>query len=296
MIDLKFYDEGKAKLQNVDLSMQCIFMSVGESKEFGEMAHYHEYIELLYGIDCDIEVWINGNIYPFKTGDLIIINSMEAHQLKFLMNKNDYIVIKFSPQQLYTSEQSVYEIKYLLPFTLNDFSSDRRISADVIKDTTVPDSIRTIYSEWEEKSYGYELAIRTHIFQIILWLLRYWNKTNPELLTNINLPPVLAKALGFISQNLSNVTASDVANFCGYSYTYFSEIFKNSMHVNFRDYLLRARINEAEKLLLTTDTDITDIALSTGFSTASHFIKQFKTVKGTTPTKFRVQAKKLQNA
>ena len=293
---MKFYDEGKAKLQNVDLSMQCIFMSVGESKEFGEIAHYHEYIELLYGIDCDIEVWINGNIYPFKTGDLIIINSMEAHQLKFLMNKNDYIVIKFSPQQLYTSEQSVYEIKYLLPFTLNDFSSDRRISADVIKDTTVPDSIRTIYSEWEEKSYGYELAIRTHIFQIILWLLRYWNKTNPELLTNINLPPVLAKALGFISQNLSNVTASDVANFCGYSYTYFSEIFKNSMHVNFRDYLLRARINEAEKLLLTTDTDITDIALSTGFSTASHFIKQFKTVKGTTPTKFRVQAKKLQNA
>ena len=293
---MKFYDEGKAKLQNVDLSMQCIFMSVGESKEFGEIAHYHEYIELLYGIDCDIEVWINGNIYPFKTGDLIIINSMEAHQLKFLMNKNDYIVIKFSPQQLYTSEQSVYEIKYLLPFTLNDFSSDRRISADVIKDTTVPDSIRTIYSVWEEKSYGYELAIRTHIFQIILWLLRYWNKTNPELLTNINLPPVLAKALGFISQNLSNVTASDVANFCGYSYTYFSEIFKNSMHVNFRDYLLRARINEAEKLLLTTDMDITDIALSTGFSTASHFIKQFKTVKGTTPTKFRVQAKKLQNA
>lgn len=292
---MKFYDEGKAKLQNVDLSMQCIFMSVGESKEFGEMAHYHEYIELLYGIDCDIEVWINGNIYPFKTGDLIIINSMEAHQLKFLMNKNDYIVIKFSPQQLYTSEQSVYEIKYLLPFTLNDFSSDRRISADVIKDTTVPDSIRTIYSEWEEKSYGYELAIRTHIFQIILWLLRYWNKTNPELLTNINLPPVLAKALGFISQNLSNVTASDVANFCGYSYTYFSEIFKNSMHVNFRDYLLRARINEAEKLLLTTDMDITDIALSTGFSTASHFIKQFKTVKGTTPTKFRIQAKKLQD-
>lgn len=293
---MKFYDEGKAKLQNVDLSMQCIFMSVGESKEFGEIAHYHEYIELLYGIDCDIEVWINGNIYPFKTGDLIIINSMEAHQLKFLMNKNDYIVIKFSPQQLYTSDQSVYEIKYLLPFTLNDFSSDRRISADVIKDTTVPDSIRTIYSEWEEKSYGYELAIRTHIFQIILWLLRYWNKTNPELLTNINLPPILAKALGFISQNLSNVTASDVADFCGYSYTYFSEIFKNSMHVNFRDYLLRARINEAEKLLLTTDMDITDIALSTGFSTASHFIKQFKTVKGTTPTKFRVQAKKLQNA
>lgn len=292
---MKFYDEGKAKLQNVDLSMQCIFMSVGESKEFGEMAHYHEYIELLYGINCDIEVWINGNIYPFKTGDLIIINSMEAHQLKFLMNKNDYIVIKFSPQQLYTSEQSVYEIKYLLPFTLNDFSSDRRISADVIKDTTVPDSIRTIYSEWEEKSYGYELAIRTHIFQIILWLLRYWNKTNPELLTNINLPPILAKALGFISLNLSNVTASDVADFCGYSYTYFSEIFKNSMHVNFRDYLLRARINEAEKLLLTTDTDITDIALSTGFSTASHFIKQFKTVKGTTPTKFRIQAKKLQD-
>ena len=220
---------------------------------------------------------------------------MEAHQLKFLMNKNDYIVIKFSPQQLYTSEQSVYEIKYLLPFTLNDFSSDRRIASDIIEGTTVPNSIKTIFSEWEEKAYGYELAMRTHIFQIILWLLRYWNKANPELLTNINLPPVLAKALGYISLNLADVTANDVADFCGYSYTYFSEAFKNSMHINFRDYLLRARINEAEKLLLTTNMDITDIALSTGFSTSSHFIKQFKTVKGTTPTKYRVQAKKNQN-
>ena len=292
---MKLFDEGKAKLQNIELSMQCIFLSVGKSKNsgFGKTAHYHEYIELLFGIDCNTEVWINGNIYAFKTGDLIIINSMEAHQFRFLAEKNDYIVIKFLPQQLYTSEQSLYEIKYLLPFTLNDFSADRRIASDIIEGTALPNSIKTIYSEWEEKSYGYELAMRTHIFQIILWLLRYWNKTNPELLTNINIPPVLLKALRYISLNLADVTAKDVANFCGYSYTYFSEIFKNSMHINFRDYLLKARIIEAEKLLLTTEMDITNIALSTGFSTASHFIKQFKNVKGTTPTKYKTQAIKI---
>ena len=291
---MQVYDEGKVKIKDIDISMQCIFMSVKKHTEFSDYAHYHEYIELLYGIDCDIEVWINGNIYPFKTGDLIIIiNSLETHRLRFFAPKNDYIVIKFSPQQLYTSEQSLYEMKYLLPFTLNDFSADRRIAADIVENSSVPNSIRIILSEWEEKSYGYELAMRTHIFQIILWLLRYWNKTNPQLLTNINLPPILARALQYISLNLSEITANDVAEFCGYSYTYFSEMFKNSMHINFRDYLIKARINKAEKLLLTTDMEITEIAMATGFSTASHFVKLFKSAKGTTPSKYKKSAKNI---
>ena len=286
------FDEGKAKIQNMDISMQCIFMIVPKNPDFGNTAHYHEYIEFLYGLDCDAEAWINGNVHTFKTGDLIIINSMETHRFRFFKEKNEYIVIKFSPQQLYTPEQSIYEMKYLLPFTLNDFSADRRIAADVIENTSVPFSIKTVLSEWREKSYGYELAMRTHIFQIILWLLRYWNKTNPKLLTNINLPPILAKALQYISLNLSNVTANDVAEFCGYSYTYFSKVFKKSMHINFKDYLLKIRITEAEKLLLTTNKPITEIAMLTGFSTASHFTKIFKTQSGTTPTKYREDAKK----
>ena len=290
---MKVFDEGKVKIQNIDISMQCILMKVGYNPEFEDSAHYHEYIELLYGLDIESEVLINGKALPFQSGDLIIINSMELHRLRFFKEKNEYIVIKFSPQEIYSSEQSLFELKYMLPFTLNGFSSERRITADIIGETEIPVAVKTILNEWKSKSYGYELSMRTHILQILLWLLRYWNKNTPQFLTDISLPPILLKALPYINQNLATVTANDVADFCGYSYTYFSEMFKSSMRMRFRDYLLKTRISEAEKLLLTTDMEITNIALSIGFSTASHFIKQFKAVRGITPAQYRSKSKNI---
>ncbi len=290
---MNFSNECKIKTQNVDISIQCILMNAGYNPEFKDSVHYHEYIELLYGLNVDSEVWINGKILPFQSGDLIVINSMELHRLRFLNEKNEYIIIKFSPHEIYSSEQSFFELKYMLPFTLNDFSYERRITADIISKTEIPAAVKTILNEWNSKSYGYELSMRTHILQILLWLLRYWNKNTPQILTDISLPPILLKALPYINQNLATVTANDVADFCGYSYTYFSEMFKSSMRIRFRDYLLKTRINEAERLLLSTNMEIADIALSIGFSTASHFIKQFKALRGITPAQYRSKSKNI---
>ena len=49
------------------------------------------------------------------------------------------------------------------------------------------------------------------------------------------------------------------------------------------------KLKEAEKLLLTTDHSITEIAFEAGFSTVSHFIARFKAEKGITPHKLRMK-------
>ncbi|MBS7303966.1 MAG: helix-turn-helix transcriptional regulator [Lachnospiraceae bacterium] len=43
----------------------------------------------------------------------------------------------------------------------------------------------------------------------------------------------------------------------------------------------------AEKLLINLDNSITDVALNSGFSSMSSFIRMFKQIKGCTPTEFR---------
>jgi hypothetical protein len=48
--------------------------------------HYHEYIELLFSIDTDAEVYVDGVGYKFLPGDLAVINSGEAHGIKFFKN------------------------------------------------------------------------------------------------------------------------------------------------------------------------------------------------------------------
>ena len=58
---------------------------------------------------------------------------------------------------------------------------------------------------------------------------------------------------------------------------------------SFVELLLSERINAAKKLLLTTDMSITDIALDTGFSDSSYFIKKFRRSTGITPYKYRIE-------
>jgi transcriptional regulator GlxA family with amidase domain len=51
----------------------------------------------------------------------------------------------------------------------------------------------------------------------------------------------------------------------------------------------QTRINAARTLLETTDKLLTDIAAETGFYDHAHFVKTFKRIVGTTPSRYRKQ-------
>jgi AraC-like DNA-binding protein len=63
------------------------------------------------------------------------------------------------------------------------------------------------------------------------------------------------------------------------------------MGKTFTNYLNYIRITEAEKLLLTTDKSMTEIALEVGFSSSSYFIQQFRQYKDISPFQFRKKGK-----
>ena len=53
------------------------------------------------------------------------------------------------------------------------------------------------------------------------------------------------------------------------------------------EYLLALRLQEARRLLVTTEEPVSVVALNTGFFDQSHFTKRFRKVTGMTPTQFR---------
>ena len=54
-----------------------------------------------------------------------------------------------------------------------------------------------------------------------------------------------------------------------------------------KQYIIQQRINEAKRLIVTTDMPIQNIAEAVGISDYSYFIKVFKSATGTTPTHYR---------
>jgi len=60
----------------------------------------------------------------------------------------------------------------------------------------------------------------------------------------------------------------------------------------FLDYRLKVKTEKAKELLKTTNYTVSDISDRLGFMNPESFMRTFKKVSGTTPTKFRQKAKR----
>ena len=253
-------------------------------------AHYHSYIEIIYSIEGSNEIFLNDTRSTFSTGDLVLINSRDVHSI--VCGDGVYLVLRFEPELLYGSPQSAIELKYVLPFVLNSFKHQTVFLKHELEKSVVPQRLFEIYEENKKKSYGYEIAVRTKINEIFLWFLRYWHKKNINIDLNLAAHEGAAKRLQdvfeYVSKNYGNdISAADMAELCSMSYSYFSRTFKKIMKKSFSEYLTYVRISEAEKLLITSDMNITEIAMQVGFSTTSYFIQQFKNIKLISPKQYR---------
>lgn len=73
---------------------------------------------------------------------------------------------------------------------------------------------------------------------------------------------------------------------------YISQFWKRMLGINFTDYLNSRRTEVAQKLLLTTDLNLQEISLKSGFSDSKYFYKNFKRWYGSTPAEHK---KKYEN-
>ncbi|MBE3580805.1 MAG: response regulator [Thermoanaerobacteraceae bacterium] len=99
---------------------------------------------------------------------------------------------------------------------------------------------------------------------------------------------LIEKAVAYIKQSYHrDLSLEEVARHVFLSPCYFSRLFKQVRSENFNDYLTRMRMEEAKKLLLTTDYSVNEIASRVGYRDARYFGQVFKKQEGCTPTAFR---------
>ena len=123
-------------------------------------AHVHAYIEILYGLEGRYTLQTNENSITFSAGDMVLIHAHEVHQVFALAEgTNRYIVIKFEPELVQAADSTVFELKYLLSFRLPAHNLPRFFPGDVLASCEVPDLVRDILREAQNRDFGFELAI-----------------------------------------------------------------------------------------------------------------------------------------
>ena len=94
--------------------------------------------------------------------------------------------------------------------------------------------------------------------------------------------------LAFVQNNImQNITIRSIADACACSESTVSHLFKEYTNQSVKKYVNNLRIKQAEKLLLTTDLPIGNVAILCGFTDTNYFSTAFKKSVGLSPVKYR---------
>jgi len=105
----------------------------------------------------------------------------------------------------------------------------------------------------------------------------------------VRLSPKLAEAIDLMQNNIEDpLSPQEVAGHVGVSLRQLERLFKKYRGDTPQRYYLKTRLENARQLLLYTSQSGLDVAIASGFSSHSHFIKSYRDVYGRTPREERV--------
>lgn len=92
-----------------------------------------------------------------------------------------------------------------------------------------------------------------------------------------------------------DIDLATAANLAGLSCYHFLRVFSAVVGVTPHQYLVRARLRNAARLLVESETSITEIAFDVGFNDVSNFVRTFGRAAGASPRAFRHAAQANRN-
>lgn len=245
--------------------------------------HWHTGIEILYFWGGESKLWINGKEIHIKEEGIALVNSNEPHQLiryETPQARGCTIIISYEYMKLlYKGMEQCY-------FILDEKNpSHERLKWQMRE-------LLTVYQRKDRNPF-YHIKLNNVVNDIIYLLLTDFRSENGEMRTE-KYAERYKLIIQFIEEHYKeNIKMEQLADKFGFSKEYFSRSFKKYMNINYKDYLTKRRLLEAEQLLRTTDRQISDIALECGFIDIKMFYSAFKKEYGSTPSTYRKEKSKI---
>ncbi len=162
----------------------------------------------------------------------------------------------------------------------------------MLKDLPIYEIFNTCIEELDNKNYGYDVVVCSHISALLSYFARNWIgrglDIDEAIRTSNNQSDAFAGITEYIEKHYNEpLRINELAEMCGMSYSNFARLFKQTYNQSCKEYIEFIRLNKVEDLLLMTNIDLTYISHETGFADCSHLIRTFKKWKGITPKQWR---------
>lgn len=285
---MEYYVEKDDPARNLGGLCEC-FISTARGLRPVAHAHIHRHFELLFCLEGSYELMIERQTFVLRPGDVALIHPLEPHQTRTLeAGENRYLVLKFSPDALYAASQPMYEMKYIFPYLHFNFQRSSFYTREALAGSGMGELLQKILEERQAERYGYEMAVRSYIGLVLLWFIRAWHRQNVIGAMDEGALQKLQSALEYIGAHLDEPLAlPSVARHLNMGASTFSRFFSKAAGSPFPAYVRSLRLSRAAALLVSGQASITEIAMETGFSSASYLVLCFRRQYQMTPARFR---------
>ncbi len=252
--------------------------------------HWHREFEIIIIKKGSGIVTVNFQKYQVSSGDIIIALPGSLHSIEGNDNVTmHYENILFSKDLLTFPESDLTWDEFLLPFFSGKLSIRTKISHGKKVHGQLSEIIDYLDDICDKRPYGYQLAVKGAIMQIIYLLIT--NPPSQEDVTAVDKSKEKIKSIiRYISTHYTEeITIDEIAGYCHYSPSHFMKFFKAHTGMSFINYLNDYRVTEARTMLANTTDSILDISLQCGFTNLSNFNRIFKRKYGISPRQMRKQ-------
>lgn len=247
--------------------------------------HWHDAQEIIVPLEGRCAVTAQGADYLLEPGDFFLIPPGELHAMSDPEPGARFVfLIDLEP---FCHQTGFLQVRSLL-------SQPIRISPSVCPE--IYERIITLFMEIVSLYWGgspsWHLSICARMLEIYACYADYrlagavpraeTPRENPDLGKKFD------RLLEFLQNNYSKeLSLEEAARRLGVSKYYFTRVFRSRMGQTFSEYLTYLRIRSAEELLKNRDVSVADVCAACGYDSVSSFNRNFRKLKGCSPTEFR---------
>ena len=242
----------------------------GYSPENTSYSHIHEQCEIYINLSGDVSFIVENNIYPVKSGDIIITRPFEYHHCVCHSNKlHKHFWILFSS----SGNEQLYNMFFnRKPGNSNHLSLSPEDTQSLI---SVCHSLTQKEGNQSKKYYNF--------FKLINLIQNAGFVDNEKL----NYPRDTICAIKYINEQFGDtISIKELAKNANVSINTLERHFMQTLNISPSEYIKKKRLANAAKLLSKGYT-VSEASSQSGFSDYSNFIALFKKTYGVTPLKYK---------
>ncbi|MBQ2686804.1 MAG: AraC family transcriptional regulator [Clostridia bacterium] len=247
------------------------------------ISHSHKFYQIIMITKGKALVCISEKEYECSAPSLIFIRSFEPHSITPVNGDYSRYVMAVDPS-LIDYLPSAKNLDAIFKQGSASFSHHLILSE---KDRAIEPVLASLLSEYRSDERpiegGLSLLFSTFLYLVFLSHPALFKKSS-----NSETYELISAIKGELEANYSDrILLSDIAKRYHISKYYLSHIFKEQVGYSPKEYIMMLRISASQKLLVTTNRPIREIAFESGFSDLSNFSRSFKSITGVSPSDFR---------